>query len=183
MVYRGLAGFGYHEQRVPGVPLAGCVLRPGCAINCEPPIPSRSLALFLSLSRRQSPSSSLSISPILRPSRPRGCEPRGTGRTVYCCRFTRHAYLTPAFLFPPLRRPPSNFVSLSRATLRTASGVSAFSSEPFSLSPPHGPASIRRPPRPTFRPIYRALISALSDHAAPRTQLHRRTRLTSMADC
>lgn len=27
---------GYHGWKVPGVPLAGCVLRPGRAINCEP---------------------------------------------------------------------------------------------------------------------------------------------------
>jgi len=26
---------GYHKMGVPGVPLVGCVLRPGRAINCE----------------------------------------------------------------------------------------------------------------------------------------------------
>jgi len=31
----GTGRAGYHETRVPGVPLAGCVLRPGRAINCE----------------------------------------------------------------------------------------------------------------------------------------------------
>jgi len=31
----GTGRAGYHETRVPRVPLAGCVLRPGRAINCE----------------------------------------------------------------------------------------------------------------------------------------------------
>lgn len=38
-VHRAASGYiharGYHETRVPGVPLAGCVLRLGRAINCE----------------------------------------------------------------------------------------------------------------------------------------------------
>jgi len=33
--WRRRARAGYHETRVPGVPLAGCVLRPGRAINYE----------------------------------------------------------------------------------------------------------------------------------------------------
>lgn len=56
---------------MPGVPLAGCVLRPGRAINCE------------ALSGE-------------------GCKRGGEEGSLYCCRFTRHAYLTPAFLFPSL---------------------------------------------------------------------------------
>lgn len=68
----GTGCIGYHETRVPGVPLAGYVLRPGRTINCE-----------------------------VLPSKGEGRRGRGT---LYCYRFTRHAYLTPAFpASPPCR--------------------------------------------------------------------------------
>lgn len=97
---------------MPGVPLAGCVLRPGRTINCEP-------------LRRE------------------GCGGRsgGEGRgTLYCCRFTRHAYLTPAFPFPssliPFRSHPPQSLCFLATNRRT---------------PPSPPRALS---------IYRALISA-----------------------
>lgn len=67
----------YHETRVPGVPLAGCVLHPGRAINCEAVLSGKG-------------------------ERDQGvAETNGEGEatrrgTFYCYRFTQHAYLTPA---------------------------------------------------------------------------------------
>lgn len=76
---------GYHETRVPGVPLAGCVLRLGRAINCE--------VLFGKEERGQGGGD---------------MDGRARGRqgTLYCYRFTRHAYLTLAFsASPPFLHP------------------------------------------------------------------------------
>lgn len=72
---------GYHDEtRVSGVPLAGYVLRPGRAINCE--------LLSLSLYGQRG----------TKPRRAEGGKMSGERRgTLHCYRFTRHAYLTPAF--------------------------------------------------------------------------------------